>query len=99
MTVTTPYHSISPPVAQTPGSTSALSSDPELSEKMGIIQAAIEREENEDAHFDVEREGAGAPKRPFLLLHAAVIGVAMTLVVFVEMLCVAKVKIKLKKFL
>jgi hypothetical protein len=99
MTATTPYHSYSPPVAQTPGGTSAISSDPELSEKMGIIQAAIEREENEDAHFDVEKEGARPPERPFLLLHATVIGVAMTLVVFVEMLCVAKVMIKMVKFL
>ncbi|CZR53718.1 uncharacterized protein PAC_03598 [Phialocephala subalpina] len=90
MTATSPYHSYSPPVAQTPGGNSAISSDPELSEKMGIIAAAIEREENKDTHFDVEKEGAEAPERPFLLLHAAVVGVAMTLVVFVEMLCIAK---------
>lgn len=60
---------------------------------MGIVQAAIAREENSDLHFDPDVEGAEAPERPFLLLHAAVIGVAMTLVVFVEMLCVAKVRI------
>ncbi|KUJ09080.1 uncharacterized protein LY89DRAFT_598683 [Mollisia scopiformis] len=90
MTATSPYHSYSPPVAQTPGGNSALSSDPELSEKMGIIQAAIYREENTDAHFDVEKDGATPPDRPFLLLHAVVVGVAMTLVVFVEMLCIAK---------
>lgn len=98
MTATSPYHSFSPPVAQTPGGASAISSDPEMTEKMGIIQAAIEREENKDAYFDIEKEGAGAPERPFLLLHAAVIGVAMTLVVFVEMLCVAKVMTKMVKF-
>lgn len=95
MTATSPYHSYSPPVAQTPGGNSAISSsDPELTEKMGIIAAAIEREENKDTHFDVEKEGAEAPERPFLLLHAAVVGVAMTLVVFVEMLCIAKVTMK-----
>jgi hypothetical protein len=91
MTATSPYHSYSPPVAQTPGGNSAISVDPEYSEKMGIVQAAIEREENKDAYFDVEKEGAAPPERPFLLLHAAVVGVAMTLVVFVEMLCVSKV--------
>jgi hypothetical protein len=78
---------------QTP---SAISSDPEYSEKMGIITAAIHREENQDEHFDPDIEGAEAPKRPFLLMHAAVIGFAMTLVVFVEMLCVAKVGIALR---
>jgi hypothetical protein len=58
---------------------------------MGIVQAAIAREENQDTHFDPDTEAAEAPERPFLLNHAGVIGVAMTLVVFVEMLCVAKV--------
>jgi len=62
---------------------------------MGIITAAIHREENQDEHFDPDLEGAEVPKRPFLLMHAAVIGFAMTLVVFVEMLCVAKVGIAL----
>lgn len=98
MTATSPYHSYTPPVAQTPGGQSSLSSDPELSEKMGIIQAAIEREENTDAHFDVEKEGAAPPERPFLFLHAAVVGVAMTLVVFVEMLCIAKVTVEKPEF-
>jgi hypothetical protein len=98
MTATSPYHSFSPPVAQTPGGSSAISSDPEFSEKLGIIQAAIEREENKDAHFDVEKDGAKPPERPFLLFHAAVIGVAMVLVVFVEMLCIAKVTAKMPKY-
>lgn len=65
--------------------------DPEISEKMGIIQAAIAREENMDSHFDPDVEGAEVSERPFLLLHACVIGFAATLVVFVEMLCVSKV--------
>jgi hypothetical protein len=73
---------------------SAISSDPEWSEKMGIVQAAIHREENQDDHFDPDVEGLEVPERPFLLLHAAVIGVAMTFVVFVEMLCVGKVSLQ-----
>jgi hypothetical protein len=59
---------------------------------MGIVQAAIEREENKDSYFNPDLESAEAPERPFLLIHASVIGVAMTLVVFVEMLCVSKVR-------
>jgi hypothetical protein len=70
---------------------SAISSDPEISEKMGIVRAAIEREENRDTYFNPDVESAEAPERPFLLIHAAVIGFAMTLVVFVEMLCVSRV--------
>ncbi len=86
-----PYNSMSPPLPQSP---SAISSevDPELSEKWGIVHAAIDREENKDAYFDPDVEGAEPPHRPFLLLHAAVVGVAMTLVVFVEMLCIARVR-------
>lgn len=89
MTASSPYHSLTPPMrhTQTP---SAVSSDPGWTEKMGIVQAAIEREENSEAHFDPDVEGVDIPERPFLLLHASVIGVAMTLVVFIEMLCVAK---------
>ena len=85
-----PYHSMSPP-QHTP---STISADPEISEKMGIVRAAIEREENKDTYFNPDVETAEAPERPFLLIHAAVIGVAMTLVVFVEMLCVSRVSIK-----
>jgi hypothetical protein len=89
LTATSPYHSLSPPFAQTPAS--AISSDPEYTEKLEIIQAAIEREENKDTYFDPDIERAEAPKRPFLLLHASVVGVAMTLVILVEMLCIARV--------
>lgn len=70
---------------------SSSSIDPELSEKMGIVQAAIEREENRDTYFNADLESAEAPERPFLLVHASVIGFAMTLVVFIEMLCVSRV--------
>jgi hypothetical protein len=82
---------MSPPqhIAQTP---STISGDPEVSEKMGIVQAAIEREEHKDTYFNPDLESAEVPQRPFLLIHASVIGFAMTLVVFVEMLCVSKVR-------
>ena len=90
MTAGSPYHSMSPPQQQTP---SAVSSNHELSEKNAIVMAAIEREENQHAYFDPDTEAAEPPERPFLLLHAFVVGVAMILVVFVEMLCVSVVYI------
>jgi hypothetical protein len=70
---------------------STISEDLELSEKIGIVQAAVEREENKDTYFNPDVESAEAPERPFLLVHASVIGFAMTLVVFIEMLCVSRV--------
>ena len=42
--------------------------------------------------YDPERDGTGVPTRPFLLTHAVMIGLAMALVVVVEMACVAKVR-------
>ncbi|KAH8657166.1 glycosyl transferase family group 2-domain-containing protein [Tricladium varicosporioides] len=87
MTGGSPYMSLTPPVAQTP---SVMESNPEYNEKMNIVHAAIEKEENKEDHFNPDVESATPPPRPFLLLHACVVGVAMTLVVFVEMLCVAR---------
>lgn len=63
---------------------------PEMNEKWGVIEQAIAREEEGDKAFDPEKDGAEAPKRPFLLTHALCIGLAMILVVVVEMACVAK---------
>lgn len=62
---------------------------PELAEKFGVIQTAIAREEEGDRAFDLERDGAEAPKRPFYLTHAVMIALAVVLVVVVEMACVA----------
>jgi len=70
---------------------SATPVDPAMNEKIGVIQSAIEREEQGDKVFDPELEGQEAPKRPFLLTHAMIVGLAMILVVVVEMACVAKV--------
>lgn len=86
---------MTPPIAQTPAQTPGLtpstsSEDHEFNEKMCIVQAAIEREENKDTIFNPDLEKAEPPERPFLLLHAGVIGFAMTLVVFVEMLCASR---------
>ncbi|KAK0111250.1 hypothetical protein ONS95_001622 [Cadophora gregata] len=61
-----------------------------LDEKYLAIQAAIDIEDRGDDYFDPNTESAAPPPRPFLLLHAGVIGVSMALVVFVEMLCVSK---------
>ncbi len=94
MTAGSPYHSMSPPHQQTPSITSI---NHELSEKNAIVMAAIEREENKGTYFDPDTEAAEAPERPFLLLHACVVGFAMILVVFVEMLCVAVVYISFPK--
>lgn len=69
----------------TPGWTSP--GDPIVNEKVGVIQAAIEQEEMGDKVYDPEKD---VNERPFLLIHACVIGLAMILVVVVEMACVAK---------
>ncbi|KAF1811332.1 hypothetical protein P152DRAFT_515290 [Eremomyces bilateralis CBS 781.70] len=64
--------------------------DPIISEKVGVIQAAIKREEEGDQAFDPEKDGDAPPKRQMLLTHAVIIGLAMVLVVVVEMACLAK---------
>jgi hypothetical protein len=69
----------------TPSSTS------QLDEKHLAIQAALELEELGDDRFDPNTESGTPPPRPFLLLHAGVIGLSMALIVFVEMLCISKV--------
>jgi hypothetical protein len=63
-----------------------------LDEKHLAIQAAIEMEEQGDDRWNPNTESLTPPPRPFLLLHATVIGISMALVVFVEMLCVSKVR-------
>jgi hypothetical protein len=65
----------------------------ELDEKIGVVQTAIEREEQGDKIFDPEKEGEAPPKRPFLLTHALLVGLAVVLAVVVEMACVAKVSL------
>ncbi|KAL2065738.1 hypothetical protein VTL71DRAFT_3408 [Oculimacula yallundae] len=73
------------PVSSTPSSASVF-----VDEKYLAIQAAIDIEDRGDDYFDPNTESAAPPERPFLLLHAGVIGVSVALVVFVEMLCVSK---------
>ena len=61
-----------------------------INEKLGAIETAIEKEEKGDRAFDPERDGMEAPKRPFLLVHALMVGLAVALCVIVEVACVAK---------
>ncbi|KAL1616786.1 hypothetical protein SLS54_008178 [Diplodia seriata] len=61
-----------------------------IDEKRKVIDSAIEREDQGEKLFDPERDGLEVPKRPFLLTHAVIVGLAMILVVVVEMACVAK---------
>jgi len=61
-----------------------------LNEKLGAIQTAVEKEEQGALAFDPEKDGIDPPKRPFLLVHALLVGLAMILAVVVEMACVAK---------
>lgn len=79
-----------PQMTHAPG-TSTPSSASQLDEKHLAIQAALELEELGDDRFDPNTEYGSPPPRPFLLLHACVIGVSMALIVLVEMLCVSKV--------
>ncbi|KAL1632429.1 hypothetical protein SLS56_003671 [Neofusicoccum ribis] len=58
-----------------------------LSEKMRVVESALEKEDQGDRLFDPERDGLEVPKRPFLLTHSVIIGLAMILVVVVEMAC------------
>ncbi len=64
--------------------------DPELWEKFAIVQAAMTKEEHGHKMYDPET-GDADMERPFLLTHAVMVGLAMILVVTVEMACVAKV--------
>jgi hypothetical protein len=64
--------------------------DDELIQKIGAIEIAIEKEEKGDQLFDPEKDGSAPPKRPFLIVHALLVGLAMILAVVVEMACVAK---------
>lgn len=80
------------PVAQTPaymlgqGSYSGAT----MKEKFNIIETAIAKETRGADSFDPEKDGMLPPKRPFLLNHAVSVGIAMALVVIVEMACIAK---------
>src|SRR5271170_705342 len=56
-----------------------------LNEKLGAIQTAVEKEERGTLAFDPEKDGMEPPKRPFLLVHALLVGLAMILAVVVEM--------------
>jgi hypothetical protein len=64
--------------------------DPELNEKLAIVWAAMTKEEHGHKLYDPEK-GDTDLERPFLLTHAFMVGIAMILVVTVEMACVAKV--------
>ncbi|KAK3112111.1 hypothetical protein LTR53_011951 [Teratosphaeriaceae sp. CCFEE 6253] len=73
-----------------PGFDPSAQNNPEWNEKYDVIKSAIAREEEGDKAYDPEKDGTEVPTRPFLLVHAACIGLAMVLVVVVEMACVAK---------
>ena len=64
--------------------------DAVTSEKMAIVMAAMNKEEHGHKEYDPEK-GDSDMERPFLLNHAVMVGLAMVLVVVVEMACVAKV--------
>ena len=67
------------------------STNKDVQQKLSVIRTAIEQEEMGDKVFDAEKESQEAPKRPFLLIHAILIGLAIALVIIVELGCVSKV--------
>jgi hypothetical protein len=69
---------------------SVLHLDPATNEKLAVVHAALEKEERGNKHFDPEKQKDEDFDRPFLLTHAIMVGLAMVLVVVVEMACVAK---------
>lgn len=64
--------------------------DSAMMEKLDVIQTAIEKEQQGDKLFDPEKDGQEVPVRRFLLNHALLVGLALVLVVLVEMACIAK---------
>jgi hypothetical protein len=64
--------------------------DAATNEKLGVVHAAIEKEQLGSKYYDPEKQKDSDFDRPFLLTHAMMIGLAMVLVVVVEMACVAK---------
>lgn len=64
--------------------------DSVTTEKISIVHAALEKEELGNKHYDPEKQKDSDFNRPFLLTHAVMVGLAMVLVVVVEMACVAK---------
>jgi hypothetical protein len=65
--------------------------DTGMLEKLDAIQVAIDKEEIGSKLYDPENAKPGDFDRPFLLTHAITIGLAIVLVIVVEMACVAKV--------
>ena len=90
--MTSAFPSAFPSAFTTPGgSGTATPVDPIQGEKLAIILAAMTKEEWGDRLYDPEK-GDADMERPFLLGHAVMIGLAMVLVVVVEMACIAKVR-------
>lgn len=65
-------------------------SDPSLYEKLNVIEAALVKEDNSAKLYDPENQKDSYFERPFLLNHALVVGLAVVLVIVVEMACIAK---------
>jgi hypothetical protein len=64
----------------------------QIDEKDAIFKTAIRLEEgSEDEVYDPEALPSGPTKRPMVLTHSFMVGLAMILVVVVEILCVGSV--------
>lgn len=74
----------------TPQTASHAVSDPALYEKLNVIEAALVKEDNIAKLYDPEKQKDSDFDRPFLLNHALVVGLAVVLVIVVEMACIAK---------
>lgn len=64
-----------------------------IGEKSQTFETPLRIEEDTDEVYDQESDAAGPSKRPIVLTHSFIVGLAIILVVVVEVFCVATVRL------
>jgi hypothetical protein len=62
-----------------------------MDEKHAVFEAAMRVEDGTEEVYDPEAMPVGPSKRPMVLTHSFMVGLAMILVVVVEVFCIANV--------